>query len=234
MPCPVTGEPHCKCEKKYGLQTGGDAPTVKETARKLFTDHAMYIKFYIESFGNNLKDVDVITARLLKNQDEIGEFVRPIVGEENGNKLAKLLREHIMASIGALKAMKSGDVKQVNDAEKVVFANSKEVATLLSSFNPKILPLEAMIREFSHHNEYILQIATLCKEGKYEEEVKTFDAYFNHMITFSDMIAAALTPKEQDGGSLVAGSSLYYLGLVNDLLKKKRKYKALYFNTKRV
>ena len=175
------GTPVCKC-------------TMKEKMRKLFTDHAFYTKFYIESALSDLPDVKVITNRLLQNQVDIGNFVKPVVGNVNGDHLASLLKEHILAAAGAVSAVKKEDEKEVKTAVDKVFANSWLVSQLLSSFNPEKLPFDVVLKIFNQHNQYVIDITTLHFNEDFEKEINTVDLYYQHMLMLSDTLHDALNP----------------------------------------
>lgn len=179
--CPIMGTPVCKC-------------TMKEKMRKLFTDHAFYTKFYIESALSDLPDVKVITNRLLQNQVDIGNFVKPVVGNVNGDQLASLLKEHILAAAGAVNAIKKEDEKEVKIAVEKVFANSWLVSQLLSSFNPEKLPFDVVLKIFNQHNQYVIDIITLHFNEDFEKEINTVDLYYQHMLMLSDALHDALNP----------------------------------------
>jgi hypothetical protein len=199
MNCPVTGEIHCKCENNKNLDTFKTTITTKETLRKLFTDHAVYTKFYIECASSDLPDLKVITDRLLDNQKDIGDFIKPIVGNDNGNLVTKLLKEHILAAAGGVAALKSGNQDNIKNAVSKIFKNSEEVSKAISSLNPSGLPYDIVHKHFDEHNQYVIDIAKLHLEKKYSEEIKKYDAYYNHMLSFSDMLNNGLS--KQTGGS---------------------------------
>ena len=180
MVCPITGG-ECKC-------------TMKEQLRKLFTEHAVYTKFFIESKLTSLPDLDVITNRLLRNQKDIGDFIKPIVGENNGNMATKLLQEHILAAAGAVEAVKDGNTDKINNAINKVFANSKQVAQFLSSLNPEKLPFDAVLKMFNEHNQHVIDMAIAHSQNKFDEEIKHYDSYYTHMLALSDTLHAALEP----------------------------------------
>src|SRR3989338_4380121 len=62
--------------------------------RKLWEDHIQYTRNYIISALADLEDVDAIAGRLLKNQDDIGDAIKPYYGEDAGKKLESLLKDH--------------------------------------------------------------------------------------------------------------------------------------------
>jgi hypothetical protein len=60
--------------------------------RKLWEDHITYTRNYIISALADLEDSGKVAERLLKNQDDIGDAIKPIYGK----KLAALLRDYIL------------------------------------------------------------------------------------------------------------------------------------------
>ncbi len=179
--CPKTGESYCKCD-------------TRQTFRRLFTDHAVYTKFYIESALQDSPDLEAITTRLLANQQDIGNFIGSILKNKKvAEVVTKLLQDHILAAAGAVNALKSDNKQQIDDAVKKVFANSIEVSKAISSLNPHGLPYPIVLSQFNHHNQYVLDIATLHSQKEYVRELQTFDAYFDHMMHFSDMLNYGLS-----------------------------------------
>src|SRR5207244_5125931 len=74
--------------------------------RKLWEDHITYTRNYIISALGGLEDADEVAKRLLRNQDDIGNAIKPYYGAEAGTKLAGLLRDHITIATEVVKAAK--------------------------------------------------------------------------------------------------------------------------------
>src|SRR3954470_17460452 len=72
--------------------------------RKLWEDHVVWTRNYIISAVANLEDTSKVAERLLKNQDDIGDAVKPFYGDDAGKKLSGLLREHILIAVDIVKA----------------------------------------------------------------------------------------------------------------------------------
>jgi hypothetical protein len=85
--------------------------------RKLWDDHAAYTRSYVISAIAGLPDTDAVAQRLLRNQDEIGNAIKPYYGEEAGRKLATLLRDHIKIASEVVKAAKAGQTTELNAAQ---------------------------------------------------------------------------------------------------------------------
>jgi hypothetical protein len=191
--CPITGEGHCHC--KFTIKPI-EPPTAKDTFRKLFTDHANYTYLYILSEVNQLPNLKVITERLLQNQVDIGDAMKPIVGEETGNAVTKLLKEHILAASNATKkaiannrdnTKKSKD--NLDEAIKKVFENSEEVSRGLSNINPQILPFKEVHKHFNEHNTMVLELVVLNIQGNFKKAITEYDCYYTHILGFSDMLS---------------------------------------------
>lgn len=167
----------------------------KDQLRKLFTEHAVYTKFYIESALEALPDLSAITARLLQNQDDIANYLKPYIGVNKAAQLADLLKAHILAAAKVVAAAKEGDKAKLDEAVAGLFANSALVARLLSTFNPEVLTYDSVLCMFNSHNQYVIDMTTLHLQHKYEDELKVYDIYYAEILSMSDSIKKALCAK---------------------------------------
>jgi hypothetical protein len=190
-PYPVTGQPECRCSSPPAVVRGN---SIKETLRKLFSDHSTFTEFYIVTFLSSVPLNAPVLDRLLANQTEIGDYVGSVLGDKAaGQQLASLLQEHIKCAGDALVKLKSGDKSATEAAVAELFSQGNRVAAFLSSLSPSKLPLETVEKEFLHHNQHVVTLATLHETGKWDQEVTEFDAYQNHMLSLSDLISYALS-----------------------------------------
>jgi hypothetical protein len=74
--------------------------------RELWSDHIVYTRNFIVSATAGVGDTTEVLQRLLRNQDEIGEVIKPYYGDAAGSQLASLLRNHIQLAGKALVAAK--------------------------------------------------------------------------------------------------------------------------------
>jgi putative Ca2+/H+ antiporter (TMEM165/GDT1 family) len=63
----------------------------REDMRKLWEDHIVWTRAFIVSFAADAGDQDEVAARLLANQDHIGDAIKPFYGEAAGEFRAALL-----------------------------------------------------------------------------------------------------------------------------------------------
>lgn len=78
----------------------------QNTMRELWTDHVVFTRNFIVSASAGAGDTAVALQRLLRNQDEIGDAIKPYYGDAAGAQLATLLRSHIQLAGRALVAAK--------------------------------------------------------------------------------------------------------------------------------
>jgi hypothetical protein len=79
-----------------------------DAMRRLWVDHVTWTRLFIGSFVADLPDLQATTDRLLQNQVDIGEAVKPFYGEVAGDELTQLLTEHILTAADLPPGSRSG------------------------------------------------------------------------------------------------------------------------------
>ncbi|HJR87932.1 MAG TPA: hypothetical protein VJ930_09800, partial [Acidimicrobiia bacterium] len=67
-----------------------------QAMRDLWTDHVAWTRLFIVSAVAGLPDTEATADRLLRNQADIGAAVAGFYGDEAGEALTALLRDHIL------------------------------------------------------------------------------------------------------------------------------------------
>src|SRR5215203_2714078 len=70
----------------------------QDAMRKLWEDHITWTRVFIISAAADLPDKDAATQRLLQNQVDIGNAIKPYYGDAAGDKLTALLNDHILGA----------------------------------------------------------------------------------------------------------------------------------------
>jgi hypothetical protein len=169
------------------------APTMSATdlrngMRKLWTDHTTYTRSYIVSALAGLPDLPTVTQRLLRNQDDIGNAIKPIYGEEAGKKLAALLRDHILIAAEIVKAAKASDAKGVDAGQKKWKGNADDIAAFLSGANPQ-WKKPALTDMLHKHLDFVTQQVVSRIKMDWPADIQAYDAGFDHMMMFADMLS---------------------------------------------
>ena len=115
-----------------------------DAMRNLWQAHGTWTERAIVDFVGGLPDTNLVIGRLLQNQVDIGNAVKPFYGRKGGNELTKLLKAHINAAVAVLQAAKSGNASDTSNAEAAFYANGNQVAAFLHTANPKHWSLKAM------------------------------------------------------------------------------------------
>jgi hypothetical protein len=103
--------------------------SLHDAMRKLWEDHITWTRLYIVSAATDSPDKDPTTQRLLQNQADIGNAIKPFYGDDAGQKLTELLRDHILISADVVGAAKAGDAAKKDEAAQRWQANADEIAT---------------------------------------------------------------------------------------------------------
>lgn len=191
MKCPITGEINCKCDKNHHNMSHGDV-SIQDTLIKLFSDHAVFLHNFTGAFLDDAPFAAALKKRVLQNVEDLSAFLKNITNDDIGNEFYGLFTEHIKGGEEALKAVKMGDKHTLEKVKEKIFENSKKVSELISSINPKGLPLNVVNKEFDKHNEYELEIGKLHFNKDYTNEIKKYDEFYNHMIMFAKFFANGL------------------------------------------
>jgi hypothetical protein len=83
-----------------------------DAMRALWQSHGTWTERAIVDFVGGLPDTQIVVNRLLRNQTQIGNAVKPFYGRKAGNRLTALLRDHINAAVALLQAAKSGTLRR--------------------------------------------------------------------------------------------------------------------------
>jgi len=168
------------------------AAQLRTDMRKLWEDHATWTRVYIISVGAGLGDKDIAAQRLLQNQVDIGNAIKPFYGDEAGNKLTALLKEHILGAADLLAAAKANDQAKVATQKARWFKNGDDIAVFLSGANPKNWPAATMKSEMKMHLDLTLQEALDRFAGKWAEDAKAYDRVHEHILMLADTLASGI------------------------------------------
>lgn len=169
----------------------------KMAMRKLWEDHIVWTRNYIISAIAGLKDIDAVTTRLLKNQDDIGDAIKPYYGDDAGNKLAKLLREHILIATKVVKAAKAGNKAALDKTQKEWSANADAIATFLSDANSNWSKTD-LLSALQMHLDLTTQEASARLHKDWQDDIKAYDTNHDHMLMFSDDLVGGIAKQFPD------------------------------------
>jgi hypothetical protein len=157
--------------------------------RKLWGDHITWTRLAIVSFAGGLPDLQATETRLLANQTDIGNAVKPYYGKAAGNKLTALLRTHILGAVAVLQAAKAGDQAGTAKAVADWYANADDIADFLHAANPRQWSRAEMRAMMKTHLDETLKEAQDRLAGKFAADIADYEAVHRHILEMADMLS---------------------------------------------
>jgi hypothetical protein len=176
----------------------GAAPLTQEQVafhdamRRLWEDHITWTRLAIISLTTGSPDTDATVGRLLKNQTDIGNAVKPFYGDAAGNALTEELRKHILIAADVIAAAKAGNAAALADAQERWARNGDDIAALLHSVNPHEWKLDAMKAELSTHLALTTDEVVARLHGDWAADVAAYDKIHDHALHLSDLLSDGL------------------------------------------
>jgi len=152
--------------------------------RQLMIEHVDYTHNVIVAIARNLskEDTNAYIARLLKNQEDIGNAV----GGRSSKKFIKLLKEHITQAGDILFAVR--DEKNITELTRKWFVNARQISKHLNTIGNKKFSFEEINQAFDTHLNQTLKEATAIFEGNMDKGIEWYDKARNHMLTIATVI----------------------------------------------
>ena len=170
------------------------APSAAATAfgasmAKLWEDHVVWTRMVIVDFAAGLPDLKTAEARLLRNQVDIGNAVKPYYGAAAGTELTRLLRTHILEAVPVLEAAKAGDKPALARAMKAWYANGDQIAAFLSKANPQDWPLGMTRSMMRRHLALTTDEAVARLQGRWAADVAAYDRVHAEILEMASMLS---------------------------------------------
>jgi hypothetical protein len=160
--------------------------------RKLWEEHVTWTRLVIVSFAAGLPDLNPTLHRLLQNQVDIGNAVKPFYGDAAGDQLTQLLKRHIRLAAKILAAAKSGDMDAFRHAKRAWYKNARRIARFLHAANPQHWPLPDLRTMMRRHLNLTLEEASDYLSGRYKASISDFDRVEAEILRMADMLSIGI------------------------------------------
>jgi hypothetical protein len=159
------------------------------TMDRLWEEHVAWTRMAIVAFAAGAPNLAATEARLLRNQTDIGNAIKPYYGAAAGRQLTALLRTHILQAVTVLKAAKAGNKAQLNGALEAWYANAHQIAAFLAKANPSSWPLQATASMMNDHLKLTTQEAVDELGGHWAASVADYDKVESEILMMSQTLA---------------------------------------------
>jgi hypothetical protein len=188
----AVGHHHAAAPVSEPARTTAREAAFHDAMRKLWEDHITWTRLAIVSFAGGLPDLQATETRLLRNQTDIGNAIRPYYGAAAGDRLTVLLKAHIGGAVALLQAAKAGDAGQVAGARTAWYRNGDEIADFLHAANARSWPQSEMRAMMRTHLDETLSEAQNRLAGRYAADVRDYEAIHRHILEMADMLSAGI------------------------------------------
>jgi hypothetical protein len=160
--------------------------------RKLWEDHIVWTRAAIVAFADGSDGFGAAARRLLRNQVDIGDAIKPFYGDRAGDRLSGLLHDHITIAVEVLEAAKAGDQAAFDAANARWYANGKDVADAISALDPRVWPRAALRDMMRIHLDQTLAEASAELTGHYRASIRAYDAIHHHILDMADALSSGI------------------------------------------
>jgi hypothetical protein len=174
------------------VPSGNAAVALYTGMQKLWGDH-MYLTFAtVDAFFHEPDELTANLTRLLQNQTDIGNAIKPVYGAAAGTELSTLLHAHINGYVPLLKDVKAGNTAAANKDFAAILANGVTIGKFLEKANPTNWPAPMMEDMMTAHNNQTKTYAVDLFKGDYTASITDFDTALNHMMDMSNTLSAGV------------------------------------------
>jgi len=188
----VTFVPTPAADAAVGHGAIGARVAFHDAMRQLWEDQIVWTRQYIVSAATvpgDLADIGPTADRLLANQADIGDALRPFYGDAAGDAVTSLLRDHILTAAELIAAAKSGDAAGVEAAARAWYVNAHDIAVALHGLNPVHWPLADLDAMMVEHLDLTLEEAVARLEGRYADDIAAYDKVHAGILAMADMLS---------------------------------------------
>ena len=184
-----TAPVHDMTHADVGRVRTATAAAFHDQMRKLWEDHVTWTRLAIVTFAEGSDGFPVTANRLLANQVDIGNAVKPFFGDPAGARLTALLHDHITIAVEVLQAASADDAAAFASARDRWYANADDIADFLSAANPRFWPAADLRADMRTHLDQTLTQADAELHGQYAASVAAYDAVHAHILAMADLLS---------------------------------------------
>lgn len=165
--------------------------------RALWAQHMEWTYATVVAFAAESPGLTATLNRLLANQEDIGDAIRPFYGKQAASQLTALLKVHINDAVPVLQAARAGDKAALDKAIDEWLANADDIADFLAGANPA-WPRGEMRQMMRMHITQTVTYAALQLRADYVGSIREYDQAEQHMMEMADMLSKGIVQQFPD------------------------------------
>lgn len=165
---------------------------LRQEMRRLWEDHVTWTRLAVISLTTDAPDTTATVGRLLENQADIGNAIKPYYGAAAGRQLTGLLRQHILIAADLVAAAGKGDQAGVASEQARWTTNADQIATLLNRANPRFWKLGAMKAMLHDHLRLTTNEVLARLQRRWAADVRAYDRIHVQALHMADMLSTGL------------------------------------------
>lgn len=139
-----------------------------------WTEHLYYTRQAIVSILAGLPDVAAISARLLKNQEDIGALLAPYYSSEQVDAFVALLKKHVALAAEYITAVK--DKADLVDVKAKLTDNGNDIVNWMAMVDPTDWPASKMSPLWTDHLTQTINQVESRTQGDWVADIVALDA----------------------------------------------------------
>jgi hypothetical protein len=165
---------------------------LRQEMRRLWEDHVTWTRLAVISLTTDSPDTTATVGRLLENQTDIGNAIKPYHGAAAGKQLTALLRGHILIAADLIAAARNGDQAGIASEQARWTENANEIARLLNEANPRFWKLGAMKAMLHEHLRVTTDEVVARLQRDWATDVRAYDRIHRQALHMADMLSTGI------------------------------------------
>ena len=164
---------------------------VYKELNRLWIDNAIYTRLSILCLTDRLQGVEETLARLMKNQEDIGEFFSKYYTREQGDEFCQLISSNTALIVRIIRSKNTNSTTDLDVTQKRIPSNFNDLLNFLVRLNPN-LNKEILASKLGAIVELMNTQIDMRISGNYAEDIQNFDKIITQSIDFSDILAKGI------------------------------------------
>ncbi len=189
--CVIHSQAQPLCPTHFPHKMNANMVHFREDMRKLWEDHITWTRNVICNILDDLPGTTEAVNRLLQNQDDIGNAIKPYYGNAAGDALTGLLYGHITIAASLLTALNNNDNTGVATYSQQWIENADSIAMFLASANPHwdFAELQMMMHE---HLDLTTAEAVARHSQDFVGDVNAYEDVHIAILEMADMLSCGI------------------------------------------